>query len=199
MRNNIIVAISAALVVISGPPARQDDGRIEFRITEAQVVDSMRLFEAEYARGDTVARFALALRIPAPSEEMAIVKAALLARTGSDARALLGALARLHEGKVSRKAARRLPRIDITAAVLGQALSHGKGENIIAGEFTTAPSGEWLVLKLFLDTPDGATTDKIGEPAEIFVALDPVGGRGWFLVKDPEYWPELNRVFATIL
>src|SRR5882672_8059158 len=44
-----------------------------------------------------------------------------------------------------------------------------------------------------------ATTDKLGEPAELFLALNPVAGRGWFLTKDPEYWPELNRVLATVL
>jgi len=92
-----------------------------------------------------------------------------------------------------------LQRLDITAAVLGQSLSHGPGKDVLAGEFTSQPAGDWIVLKLFLDTPDGATTDKLGEPAELFLALNPVAGRGWFLAKDPEYWPELNRVLATVL
>ena len=30
-------------------------------------------------------------------------------------------------------------------------------------------------------------------------ALSASTGRGWFLAKDPEYWPELNRIFATFL
>jgi hypothetical protein len=160
----------------------------------------MRVFEAEYSAAGSVARFALAFRAPTPaSGDMPVIRAALLARPSSNARELLAALARLHAGSVGREKPRRLPRLDITAAVLGQSLSHGPGTDVIAGEFATHPAGDWLVLKLFLDTPDGATTATIGEPAEIFVALDPVAGRGWFLLKDPEYWPELNRILAAVL
>jgi len=160
----------------------------------------MRLFEAEYAANGAAAGFAIAFRPPeAGASTMPVVRAAVLSRRGSDARSLLAALARLHGGSLTRNTPRRLSRIDITAAVLGQSLSHGAGADVIAGEFSTQPAGDWLVLKLFLDTPDGATTERIGEPAELFVALNASGRRGWFLVKDPEYWPELNRVLATVL
>jgi len=174
--------------------------RVEFQIKEMRSADSMRFFDAEYSSGGAVARFVLTFRATPPtSGNMPVVKAALMARPGSDARGLLASLAQLHGGSLSRETPRRLRRLDITAAVLGQFLSHGPGSNTIAGEFSEQPRGDWLVLKLFLDTPDGATTTKIGEPAEIFVALNPVAGRGWFLVKDPEYWPELNRVLAAVL
>jgi len=182
-----------------GAPPSQGD-RVEFRETERRPSESMRIFEAEYAANGATARFALGFRAPkSGATDMAVVKAAILSRPGSDARSLLAALARLHGGSLVRSTARRLPRIDITAAVLGQSLSPGAGADVIAGGFSTKPPGDWLVLKLFLDTPDGATTEKIGEPAEIFVALNPSAGRGWFLAKDPEYWPELNRVLATVL
>jgi hypothetical protein len=178
----------------------QADDRVEFRIREAPSSDSTRVFEAEYSEAGTVARFAFTFRaLPPTSSDISFIKLALLSRPGSDASALLGALARLHSGSLSKKKPPRLLRLDISAGVLGQSLSHGPGKDVIAGEFSTNPRGDWLVLKLFLDTPDGATTDKIGEPAEIFVALNPSAGRGWFLPKDPEYWPELNRVLAMVL
>jgi hypothetical protein len=178
----------------------QQPDTVEFRVKETAAQNATRHFDAEYSAGGAVARFAVEFRMPgAGSGDMPVVRAAIIAHPGSDCRALLQALARLHSGSVARTAPRRLRRIDITAGILGQSLSHGPGANVIAGEFSTRPRGDWLVLKLFLDTPDGATTAKIGEPAELFVAINPVEGRGWFLVKDPEYWPEVNRVLATVL
>ena len=208
MRAVPLVALCTSLVLA---PSRQsisviDTGqlqatdRVEFRVREAQSSDSMRLFEAEYATGGTVARFAFTFRaLPPASGDISFIKLALLSRPASDATTLLGALPRLHGGSLSPNKARRLLRLDITAGLLGQSLSHGRGKDVIAGEFSTDPRGDWLVLKLFLDTPDGATTARIGEPAEMFVALNPAAGRGWFLAKDREYWPELNRVLATVL
>jgi hypothetical protein len=178
----------------------QQPDSVEFRVKEISSQGATRLFEAEYAAARAVARFGIEFRVPgAGSGDMPVVRAAIIAHSGSDCRPLLQALARLHSGSVAPIAPRRLQRIDITAGILGQSLSHGPGTNVIAGEFSTQPRGDWLVLKLFLDTPDGATTAKIGEPAELFVAINPVQGRGWFLVKDPEYWPELNRVLAAVL
>jgi len=177
----------------------QDD-RVEFRIKEARSADSLRVFEAEYLGDSTVARFAIAFRpIPKSSGELSFLKVAVLSRPNSNSRDLLRALARIHDSSARSTKPGRLQRLDITAAVLGQSLSHGPGKDVLAGEFTSQPAGDWIVLKLFLDTPDGATTDKLGEPAELFLALNPVAGRGWFLTKDPEYWPELNRVLATVL
>jgi len=184
----------------TGSPHLQANDRVEFRVKEARSSDSIRLFEAEYSAGGAIARFAFTFRaLPPACDDISFVKLAILSRPGSDASRLLGALAQLHGDSVIAKKPVRLLRLDITAGVLGQSLSHGSGKDVIAGEFSTAPRGDWVVLKLFLDTPDGATTDKIGEPAEIFLALNPAAGRGWFLAKDPEYWPELNRVLATVL
>lgn len=176
-----------------------DTARVEFRIREGEALDSLRLFEAEFTTGDRTARFAIAFVPPADSGKMLAVRAALVARPGSDARELLRALAQLHDDSLRTAPATRLTRLDIDAVVLGQRLSHARGEDVIAGQFTSQPPDDWLVLKLFLDTPDGATTSRLGEPAEIYVALNLSEARGWFLTKDTEYWPELNQVLATVL
>jgi hypothetical protein len=197
---SIAAVLPLSLLGSAAAQVPQRDDRVEFRVRETRATDSMRVFEAEYPVDRPIARFAISFRSFAQeSSDMPVVKAALMARPGSDARGLLQALARLHGGQARSTSGRRLAQIDVTAAVLGQGLSHGPGTNVIAGEFTDQPKGDWLVLKLFLDTADGATTEKIGEPAELFVALNGVTGEGWFLVKDPEYWPELNRVLALVL
>src|SRR5437762_1048939 len=159
------MATSRPPTAVTHAPAPQAD-RVEFRVRETRSPDSMRLFEAEYSTGGAVARFALSIRDTPASGTMPVVRAALVARPGSDARGLVRALAHLHGGSLSSDTPRSIRRLDITAAILGQSLSHGPGTNTIAGEFSEQPRGDWLVLKRFLDTPDEATTQKIGEPAE---------------------------------
>ena len=196
----LVLAPSPHPIAATGSTQLQANDRVEFRVSEPQSPDSLRLLEAEYSAGGRVARFAFTFHaLPLASSDISFIRVGLLSRPSSDPSALLAALAHLHGGSLNSKKPPRLSRLDITAGVLGQSLSHGPGKDVIAGEFSTDPRGDWLVLKLFLDTPDGATTAKIGEPAEIFVALNPAAGRGWFLAKDPEYWPELNRVLATVL
>jgi len=202
LRAFFILPLTARTIGAAPPVAGRSlpDGHVEFRIIETRGSDSLWMFEAEYSRSGAAARFAIAFKpIPASAQEISFQKLALIARPGSNATTLLRALADIHGGTVSQKATRRLPRLDVVAGFLGQALGHDTRRPTVAGEFSSKPAGPWLVFKLFLDTPDGATTEQIGEPAELYLALDRAGGRGMFVVKDPEYWPELNRVLASVL
>ena len=79
--------------------------------------------------------------------------------------------------------------VECDASFMGSHLSRGSGPDVIAGSFTTTPPGDWIVAKVFFADGDG----------EVFLALNPVIGRGEFLLKDPESSEpvvrELGRLF----
>jgi hypothetical protein len=81
--------------------------------------------------------------------------------------------------------------IALDVGVLGDSLARGiedREGTILAGEFTDARLGPWLLTKLFL---------KEGE-AEVFLALAATERRGLLIMKDPEYGRDVVAEFARL-
>jgi hypothetical protein len=130
-------------------------------------------------------------RRPASSRDFSFAHGVLHGGGGSAPDAFLKALAEALEAGApwpGRAAAVEMP---LDVGILGDSLARGaldqKGR-VIAGEFTDARPGSWLVAKLFL---------KDGE-AEVFLALSATERLGLLIKKDPEYGPDVVAEFARL-
>jgi hypothetical protein len=151
----------------------------------------VRRWEARFRGPAGTAHFDIVLRVaaPEPGERFAFTRGSLRAREDSRADDLLAALARAHHSVRRVKAAARVTSLNVDTAILGQALSRGRGSDVLAGEFTSNPAGPWIVVKIFFT----------GQDAEMFIAFNPSANAGLFLPKDDEYWPDLEPLLASVL
>jgi hypothetical protein len=153
-----------------------------------------RSFNIEYTGGADTPRFAFRYNPKAPPNDspFVITRGALSSRAGSRPATLLRALAQAHGAVPEVHTVTRVDRLEVDVALLGEHLTRGRGNHVIAGEFTDDSPGPWIVTKLFVPSSGE-------EPAEIFLALNPDERRAEFLVKDTEYWPLLARSLASVL
>ena len=162
-----------------------------------------RLFELVYDRGAGVTqlRFSYVPKPVGADAPASFTRASLYRQPPSQAEPLLEALARAHAARRTPRPVEPLEHLDCEAALFGERLSMEKGQNVIAGAFTNDPAGSWIVLKLFIPPSSGraAFEEDEQEPAELFLALDPVSHQAVFLAKDPEYWPALERELSRVL
>jgi hypothetical protein len=164
---------------------------VEFSCVETANRDaSARSWEATFPGRSGTAHFDIVMevRAPRPGDQHAFTKGSFRARQDSKPDDLLKALARAHHATRRVRNEPRARDVSFSTAILGMALSRGRGTDILAGEFTSKPQGPWIVAKIFLPPAD----------AEIFVAVDPSARVGLFLPKDDEYWGDLEPVLASV-
>lgn len=138
------------------------------------------------------ARFQIILILRPPSSDSPFVfsKGAFIRETDSHYSEFLRQIAKALEAKNIKTRKSRTGRLDFTIALLGQNLSRGaRGNEILAGGFTSEPPGDWIATKVFVADGEG----------EFFLNLNSKGGIGEISIKDPEYGNvvlrELSRVF----
>ena len=211
----VMVALLVALLVwrsrssgrvsaVASPSAAEPSPVVGLGVNElASRVQGERLFELVYDRGAGVSqlRFSYVPKPVGADAPATFTRASLYRQPASQAEPLLAALARAHAAKRTPSPVQPQEQLDCEAALFGERLSMGKGQNLIAGAFTNAPAGTWIVLKLFVPPSSGGDVSEEGEqePAELFLALDPVSHQAVFLAKDPDYWPALERALARLL
>ncbi|MCA8986968.1 MAG: hypothetical protein KDA78_04975 [Planctomycetaceae bacterium] len=114
---------------------------------------------------------------------------AIIREPGSDGRQFLREVAQAIESEVAPPvSSERLERLDFDTAILGASLSRQPGNNVIAGNFTSSQSGNWIAFKLFLADGEG----------EVFLNINPTSGMGEFATKDPEYGEVVLRELASV-
>jgi hypothetical protein len=185
----------ASALPLAMPGAPLDDA-VPLTIHETTLSGAAeRTFELEYHGGGEVARFGFSFTpkpVP-PDGPAAFTTGRLLSRPGSQTSAVLFALSHVHGARSGSINTSRRSALDVDVGYFGDELHKGADTGtIIAGAFGSKPLGTWTVLKLFVPT-DG------DEPGELFLALDPEHGAGFFLVKDPECWPLLEGPLWSVL
>lgn len=195
-------AVATGLAVKHGlaMPGDHPEAIVEFQIVEMKPARregvSMRVWDATYPSISGTAHFEIAieLRDPMHGEQFASTRGVLTAREDSRPEALLSALARAHSASRSLRAIgapskTRAREVELVTSILGMGVTRGPGSYVLAGEFTTDKPGPWIVVKLFLPAED----------AEIYVALDPSAGKGLFMTRDEECWPDLEPLLESVL
>jgi len=109
-----------------------------------------------------------------------------IAVAGSDPSAMLEALKTALEAKALPGKVRRLPELRFTFVSFGTNQSQAPG-----GGFRPDPPGHWTPMKIFLGEGE--------QEAEVFLNIDPVGKKGQFSIKDPEYGDLALAQLAQIL
>ena len=99
---------------------------------------------------------------------------------------LLADLKKALEAKDTPKSVSRTKELPFDAVVLADHQSRDT-----AGSMHDSPSGDWIILKLFL--PKG------GDDGELFLHLNPVLGKGEFSIKDSDYGDYVLSQFARVL
>jgi hypothetical protein len=182
-------------------PEHAPDTIVEFQIVELKPsqrdgMTPMRVWEATYPSASGAAHFEIAmeLREVKSDEQFASMRGVLTAREDSRPDGLLSALARAHRtsrlvrapGASAKPRAREVP---FETAIFGTALTRGHGKRTLASEFTSDTPGPWILVKIFLPA----------EGADIYVALNPSAGKGLFMSRHDENWPDLEPILESVL
>ena len=143
----------------------------------------------ESSAGTARFQIRLILRTPSGDSPFAISTGAFNSEPDSQYSEFLRQVAKALEAKNIKARKSKTGRLDFTLAVLGQNLSRGPGANVLAGNFTSEPRGDWVATKIFVAGGDG----------EFFLNLNSKDAKGEISIKDPDYGDvvlrELSRVF----
>jgi hypothetical protein len=137
------------------------------------------------------AAFEVVLNVPAnmnPDSALAITHGVLRRVSGGDGAAFLYSLARAFGADSVPRAAVPADSLMLDVGFLGTRLSHSSGKWVYAGEFTSAPPGNWIVTKLFLAAGQ----------AEVFLAIEPTTGEAQLIAKDPDSANGVVAEFARL-
>jgi hypothetical protein len=150
----------------------------------------MRAWTARYVTGTAVDEFAIEMRIAEPVAPSPFAQGSIVFRRmpGSTGAALLRDLSRALGLPEEPTPGSPLDELRCDASFMGSRLTRGDGPDTIAGSFTTTPPGDWIVAKVFFS--DGA--------GEVFLAVNPVSGRGEFLRKDQATSAPVVREFGRL-
>ena len=117
---------------------------------------------------------------------MARAEGRFIAVEGSDNSLLLVDLKKALDAKNIPQRTSRVKEIAFDAVLLGDHQSRDE-----AGGFHDNPSGDWVLVKVFL--PKG------GDDGEVFLNINPVLGKAEFSIKDSDYGDYLVAQFAKVL
>jgi hypothetical protein len=177
---------------------------VEFQIVELKPSQRdgktpMRVWDATYPSEFGAAHFGIAmeLREVKPDEHVASTDGVLIAREDSRPDGLLSALASAHHASrssrsleaVGRSSKPRVREVPFQTAIFGTALTRGHGNRMLAGEFTSDTPGPWILVKIWLPA----------EGADIYVALNSSAGKGLFITRYYENWPDLEPFLESVL
>jgi hypothetical protein len=182
-------------------PEHAPETIVEFQIVELKpsqrdFMTPMRVWDATYPSVFGAAHFEIAmeLREVKPDEQFTSTSGVLTARDDSRPDGLLSALARAHHasrslralGESSKSRTREVP---FQTVIFGTALTRGHGHRTLASEFTSDRPGPWILVKLYLPA----------EGADIYVALNPSTGKGLFITRYDQNWPDLEPILESVL
>jgi hypothetical protein len=176
---------------------RPEDGpdvlRFELSRVSAESPDD-EAWVARYTTATSVTQFEIHLQKAEPTEGSPFAPGAVVFRRapGTGADAFLADLSRALGLSRVPLSGDPVDELACDASFMGSRLTRGDGPDVIAGAFTTTPEGDWIVAKIFFAHGEG----------EVFLALNPVTGRGEFLSKDPAVSTpvvqELGRLFVPV-
>jgi hypothetical protein len=192
VRGALVAALSIAIQLACArtePAPHSGPDSLIFRLDAAEGRPGRVGWLAIYGAEGRTARFRIELA-PEPKGATlpAFVPCTLVREADSDASVLLRDLARAL-GTRPPPPRPGVGELELTAVVLGRDLSRGRGDDWIAGGFTSKPKGTWIATKLFFGDDAG----------EVFLNLDPIGGFGEFAMKDPAYGPAVVRDLGRLL
>ena len=185
----------------TGPAPDLTSGVVRLKAHEvATQHPDQRSFDLAFSDGsaESRVRFSVTPKDVPADQPAAFTKAMLTRLPGSSPSPLLGALAAAHGGNIPSQTPTPIDSEAIDVAFFGAQLSVGASARWnVAGAFTNEPPGDWLVVKLFV--PGTPAVPDADEPGELFLAVNSTTGEAMFLVKDPDYWPQLASGFGGIL
>lgn len=160
-------------------------------ITTFRSSEGWHSYECVYRAGGKAAKFRLEWKQKGAMTTddafpVAAAEGRFVAVTSSDNTVLLGDLKKALDAKSTFVPQVRIAELEFDAVLMGQHQSRNSSD-----EFFEHPSGNWMLLKLFL--PKG------GDDGEVFLNLDPASGKGEFSIKDSDYGDYLLKELAQVL
>ena len=150
-----------------------------------------RVWRVTFDAKTSSAAFDVLLHVPArmnPDSSLVITPGVLRRVPGGNGRAFLDSLAHAFGADSLPRAVARADSLSLDVGFLGTRLSHSRGKWVYAGEFTSAPAGNWIVTKLFM--ADGE--------AEVFFAIDTSTGEAQLIEKDSDSANGVVAEFARL-
>jgi hypothetical protein len=168
-----------------------DSSSVGFDISARPGKDATRRWDATYSDRGKNAKFIIELGLPRRMDPEAGLQissghGAIVGETGSDASAMLIALAKALEAKHVPAKTQRVSQLPFDYVLLGEHNSQVNG-----GGFSAKPLGNWTTMKIFVGDGD--------DEAEVFLNFDPVAGKAQFSIKDPEYGESILAKLASVL
>jgi len=189
------------MTIVQSRSEEAPESIVEFEIVELKPVQRdggrpMRVWDVKYPSASGTAHFKIAMELAEPESDMDFpsTRGVLTACEDSRPDGLLAALASAHNASRSVRAegeggTPRVREVAFEPAMFGSTLTRGRGERILAGEFTSDRPGPWILVKIFFEA----------EGAEIYLALNSSEGKGLFMSRYDENWPDLEPFLASVL